>query len=271
MTTDSMQQNRLEWIPGELQTSRNSEYLYFVGCLPYYDPIFQETGAEPVEIAKSTLKILNYFDIKPQVLPNEKCCGHDFFWNGDIASFRKLAESNIEQFKQQGIKKIITSCPECYRTLKVEYPNLIGDVEYEVLHTSEFLAQKMEEKKITLDSKEQHLTFQDPCRLGRHLNIYEPPRTVMSHLKGSSFSEMAHHHKRATCCGVSSWMNCSQVSKQIQKQRLNEARNTGADILVTACPKCQIHFSCAMSDSEIGENNRFAIKDLTQVVAECLQ
>ncbi len=272
MTNETLQQNRLDWLSSDLKTSRDSEYLYFVGCVPYYDPIFLDTGAEPIEIAVSTLRILNYFGINPQLLPNEKCCGHDFFWNGDLTRFRKLAESNIDQFTKQGIKKIITSCPECYRTLKVEYPKYLGSVSYEVHHISEFLEEKLKDKKLSLPSGKQHFTYQDPCRLGRHLGIYEPPRTALTQIKGGAFSEMAHHHKRATCCGVSAWMNCSQVSKQIQEQRLREALNTGADVLVTACPKCQIHLSCAMRNSDIfSEERGFLIKDLTQVVAECLQ
>jgi len=270
MMSDNIKQDRLSWIDSDLKTSKTSEYLYFVGCLPYYDPIFSEMGTQPLEIARSTLKILNYFDIKPQVLPNEKCCGHDFFWNGDIKSLKKLAESNLEQFEKQGIKKIITSCPECYRTLKQEYPDQIGSVPYEIYHTSEFLAAKMKEKDITIKTESKRLTFQDPCRLGRHMDVYEPPREIISRLEGAEYVEMMHHHKRATCCGVSSWMNCSQVSKNIQKQRLGEVQKTKADVLVTACPKCQIHFSCALQNNEQLSSDDIEIKDLTQIVAENL-
>jgi len=271
MTSDAIQQDRLGWISDGLQTSKKSEYLYFTGCLPYYDPIFKETGAQPLEIAKSTLKILNYFDIKPQVLPNEKCCGHDFYWNGDMANFKKLAKANLDQFEKQGIRNIITSCPECYRTLKIEYPAVVGKVSYQVEHISEFMERLMEEKGIKIEGENKKVTYQDPCRLGRHLGIYEPPRKVMSHVNKLEFREMAHHHKRATCCGVSGWMNCSQVSKSIQQQRLQEATDTGADILVTACPKCQIHLSCAQHDKMESEHKMLEIKDLTQIVAERLQ
>jgi heterodisulfide reductase subunit D len=81
---------------------------------------------------------------------------------------------------------------------------------------------------------------------------------------------MAHHHKRAICCGVTSWMNCSQISKQIQAQRLREANATGSDTLITACPKCQIHFQCALLDKQLKEEVKFKIKDFTEVFAENL-
>jgi heterodisulfide reductase subunit D len=106
--------------------------------------------------------------------------------------------------------------------------------------------------------------------LGRHLGIYDAPREVLAKIEGSEFQEMAHHHHRAICCGVSGWMNCSQISKQIQTTRLREAQATGADTLVTACAKCQIHFRCAMLDKQLKEELNIEIKDLTEVVVENL-
>ncbi len=270
MTAPNLKQQRLDWLGKEYQTSTSSEYLYFVGCLPYFDILFTEIGTQSLNIARSTLKILNYFDIKPQLLPNEKCCGHDFYWNGDLENFRKLAEANLEQINQSGAKYLITSCPECYRTLKVDYPRFFGSLSFEVKHISEFLAEKLQQKNHRLKGNGLRATFQDPCRLGRHLGIYEPPRQVLQHLSGVEFQEMQHHHKRAICCGVTGWMNCSQISKQIQAQRLREARAAGADTLITACPKCQIHFQCALLDKQLKEEVQLQIRDLTEVVATYL-
>jgi len=270
MTYPDLKQNRLDWLTKEYKTSKDSEYLYFTGCLPYFDALFTDIHVESVNIARSTMKILNYFDIKPQVLANEKCCGHDFYWNGDQETFKKLAEANIEMIKQSGAKKIITACPECYRTLKIEYGNLFGNLPYEVEHISEFLANKLEENQIDISSDSMKLTYQDPCRLSRHLGIYDAPRTCLNHLAGVEYNEMAHHHHRSICCGVSGWINCSAVSKQIQTERLFEAEATGADTLVTACPKCQIHFSCALHDQKLGDQISLKIKDITEVFAENL-
>ena len=271
MTTPNLRQNRLEWLTGEYQTSGSSDYLYFVGCLPYFEVMFEEIGIHLLNIACSSLRILNYFGIKPQVLENEKCCGHDFYWNGDMENFRKLAESNLEMIKKSGAKTIVTHCPECYRTLKVDYPELFGKVDYQVVHISEFMVQQLKDKKFALKGDGQRMTFQDPCRLGRHLGIYDAPRQVLSHLEGADFREMAHNRHRSVCCGVTGWVNCSQVSKQIQGFRLREARAAGADTLITACPKCQIHFTCALLDTQLKEEVNLQIKDLTEVFAESLQ
>lgn len=270
MTSPQLKQNRLEWLTKEFQTSQKSEYMYFVGCLPYFEVLFEEVGAHPLNIARSTMKILNHYGIKPQVLPGEKCCGHDFFWTGDVETFRKLAEGNLEQIKKSGAKKIITACPECYRTLKIEYPALLGPVDYDVLHISEFLSEQFKGKDGGLGKTNQSFTFHDPCRLGRHLGVYDPPRNVLRSIAGEGLREMAHHHRRSICCGVTGWVNCSQVAKQIQAGRLREANSTGAETLVTACAKCLIHFQCALLDESLKNEMNFEIKDFTEVVAENL-
>ena len=270
MMAPNLKQQRLDGLNGALQTSRDSEYLYFMGCLQYFDILFEDINVEAMNIARNTVKILNYFDIKPQVLPDEKCCGHDSYWNCDIQTFQKLAMANIDQIKKANVKKVITSCPECYRTLKIDYPKYFGRQDFEVFHVSEFLSEIISDKKPELKGESQKVTFQDPCRLGRHMNIYDQPREVLGKISGVELVEMGHHHKRSICCGVSGWMNCSQISKQIQANRLAEAKATGADLLVTSCAKCQIHFNCALKDPKLGGERPFQIKDLTEVVGESL-
>jgi len=231
----------------------------------------QRSHNDSQNIARNTVQILNYFDIKPQVLADEKCCGHDSYWNGDLKTFQSLATANIEQIKKSKAKKIITSCPECYRTLAIDYPRFFGAQEYEVYHISEFLSDIISKKKPQLKSVEQNVTFQDPCRLGRHMNVYQQPRDVLQSIVGTNLIEMGHHHKRSICCGVSGWMNCSQVSKQIQSNRLLEAQATGANILVTSCAKCKIHFQCALQDEKLKQEISFQIKDLTEIIGDSLQ
>jgi heterodisulfide reductase subunit D len=269
MAAPGLNQNRLDWLNGDLKTSQKSEWLYFVGCLPYFDALFTDIDVDTLVIAKSTLKILNHFNIQPRLLANEKCCGHDQYWNGDMKNFEALAQANIEQFNQAGIKSIVTSCPECYRTLKLEYPRYFGRQNYMVYHISEFLSEHLRNQD-PIDSEAHKVTFQDPCRLGRHMKEYDAPRKVLCKLKNVELSEMRHNRKRATCCGVSGWKNCSQISKKIQVNRLREAQATGADTLVTSCAKCKIHFSCALQDESLKLEIPIQIKDLTELVAENL-
>ncbi|MBN2147039.1 MAG: (Fe-S)-binding protein, partial [Anaerolineales bacterium] len=272
MTQPDLHQNRLGWLTSDLKVSDRSDTLYFTGCLPYYDALFGHIGFEGVKIAQAAIKIMNHLGIHPQVLADERCCGHDQLWQGDLETFRALALLNLEQFANIGIKRIITTCPECARTLKLDYPQLAGSQDLEVLHISELLAQRglpISSSQLVDDQPALLVTYQDPCRLGRHLGIYDPPRKVLGDL-GFTVAEMAHNRQSSLCCGTSCWTSCGAANKNIQVERLCEAKATGADLLVTACLKCQIHFKCAQHDPNIGEKINIEMHDLTTFVAERL-
>ncbi len=231
-----LKQKRTGWITEDLKTCKEGEVLLFVGCLPYYDDFFsKDLDFSPIDIAKDSIKILNHLGIVPVVLENERCCGHDFYWSGDLENFMKLAELNLKEFERAGVKTIVTACPEGALTLKKLYPEQFGAVSYSVLHLSELIAENLD--KFKLNEIKSRITFQDPCRLGRYLEIYEAPRKVMTAIPGIDFQEMQRSGRRAVCCGTSNWTNCDSHSKQIQTWRLKEAKGVGADILVTACPK----------------------------------
>jgi len=270
MTSPELKQSRLEWLDEDLKVSTDSDTVYFVGCLPYYDVLFNKIGAQGVEIAQSAVRVLNRLGIEPIVLEDERCCGHDLLWEGDAANFRKLAELNIAILQATRAKRIVTTCPECARTLKVDYPAYVSDLGVEVGHIAEFLAQKVGEGEFRVTNPESRITtYHDPCRLGRFMGVYEEPRQVISAL-GLELVEMEHSGKNALCCGTSCWTNCGAVNKQIQVDRLREARATGAELLVTACAKCQIHFKCALDDAKVAGEMGIEIRDLITLVDEAM-
>jgi heterodisulfide reductase subunit D len=266
MTAPRLRQNRLGWVTGDLAISTKSETLYFVGCLPYFDVLFADLGVCTLDTARSTVKILNALGIRPRLLENERCCGHDLLWTGDEEHFLRLARHNVREIEKRRIKRVIFSCPEGYRTFKRDYPEFLGSLKFEVLHLSELLA----DASLPAGSLDLAVTYQDPCRLGRHMGIYQQPREVITSIQGLDLREMYHHGHTAMCCGTSAWMNCDRASKGIQMERLKEARGTGADVLVTACPKCQIHLTCAMKDQHLGGSLNMEIRDFATVVAEAL-
>jgi len=269
MTTPELKQNRLGWITPDLKTSDKSEYLYFVGCTPYFDVFFTDIKANSLESARSTLKILNFLGIEPQVLPNERCCGHDLLWMGDLENFKRLAEHNLKLIKESGAKKIVTSCAEGLATLKVDYPEMFGAQEYEVLHISELIAELLPDNQSKLKKLEKRVTYQDPCRLGRFCGVFDAPREVIK-ASGAELLEMRKNRRNSICCGTSSWVNCDAYSRMIQANRLKEAKDTGAEILVTACPKCQIHFSCTQNAEGYPEEGKIEIVDLTKLFAQAI-
>ena len=271
MTQPNLKQNRLAWISEDLKVAKEGEYLYFVGCLPYFDAFFTDLDLNTIRIAKSSVKILNYMGIEPVIMKNERCCGHDLLWTGDIENFIRLARFNLSEIKKTGCKKLIVSCPECYTTLKVDYPKYVGDLGMDVIHISEFLAENLTNDKLKFKKSKKKVTYQDPCRLGRFSGIYKQPRDVMKAIQGLRLNEMEKSGKNAVCCGTSAWINCNSVSKQIQIDRLIEAKSTGADFLITACPKCQIHFKCTMNDRNVSKDTKIKIMDFTALVANSLE
>jgi len=266
MTAPRLKQNRLDWVTRDLDISPRGETLYFVGCLPYFDALFQDLGVCSLDTARSTVRILNALGIRPRLLENERCCGHDLLWTGDEEHFLALARHNVREIEKRRIKRVVFSCPEGYRTFKKDIPEFLGPLKFEVVHLSELLA----EARLPLGTLERSVTYHDPCRLGRHMGIYEQPRETLRSIRGLELREMYHHGHTALCCGTSAWMNCDRASKAIQMERLREARQTGAGLLVTACPKCHIHLTCAMKDGHLNGSLDIEIKDFATVVAESL-
>jgi Fe-S oxidoreductase len=275
MTDPNLKQDRLGWLNGDLRISEESDTIYFPGCLPYYDVVFNHLDIDGIDIAQAAVKILNHMGIEPIILGDERCCGHDQLWEGDIETFQSLAELNLNIIKSTGAKRIVTTCPECARTLKEDYPKYVGEHGLEILHMTELIASEglpLSQWIIDLPSgqtKGSPVTYQDPCRLGRFMGVYDPPRQIIECL-GYELVEMERNRKKSLCCGTSCWTACGQVSKNIQVERLKEAKATGADLLVTACVKCQIHFKCAQNDSILRDEIDIQIRDLTTLVAEKL-
>jgi heterodisulfide reductase subunit D len=184
-------------------------------------------------------------------------------WEGDIDRFLQLARLNAEMIRAAGVKRIVSSCPECVRALKVDYPAHGIRLNAEVVHLSEMLTSSKLKGK---SRKFRKVTFHDPCRLGRHLGVYDAPRQVLEQL-GYQVVEMRHNRRNATCCGTNGWTHCGAANKAIQVQRLREAKATGADAMVTACLKCQIHFKCALMDRQLADEIGIEMVDLATLVA----
>jgi Fe-S oxidoreductase len=268
MATPEIKPQRLDWLSDGLQTSSTSDVLLFVGCAPFFDAFFADLDIHVLDGVKNSIRLLNRMGLAPRVLADERCCGHDLLWSGDESSFRRLAEYNLQSFRDAGIKKILTACPECAVTLQQTYAEYFGSLNYQVQHIVEFLDQNMSHTSTPALPKHKQVTYQDPCRLGRYRKTYSAARNVLQSIAATEVVEMPRSGKHAICCGVANWMNCSNYSKQIQVNRLREAKRTGAEVLATACPKCQIHFKCAMKDKNLGEEYRIEVKDVVTIAAE---
>lgn len=245
MSRGGIRQNRLEWLPGDIQLTTGSDTAFFVGCAPYFDVLFKDLAVDTVGATASALRILNRAGIPFTLLDNEVCCGHDQLLQGDRETAFRLARANLDLFKDQGIRRIITACPECFYTLKTIYPRITGPIGVEVVHWTEVLAPALQDLAPQLGEMDKRVTYHDPCRLGRCSGLYDQPRAILNSVAGLEITEMESNRELALCCGASPWAYCGNVNRRVQESRLAQAKATGAEMLVTACPKCLIHLKCA--------------------------
>ena len=207
---------------------KGAEYALFVGCVGTY---------REDESIKRTIKLLKKLGVSFTRF-DEVCCGGVFPYVG-LDNYQKNVQHNKEEIKKTGAKKLLTTCPMCYRTFKnnPEY----SDLGVEVVHITQLL------NKLNIDVKtDKVVTYHDPCDLGRHLGIYEEPREIIKKF-ASHFVEMDKNRENAHCCGAGGGVRgaFTRLSINMAKNRLKEALNTKADVLLTECPSCLHNFKNA--------------------------
>ncbi len=138
----------------------------------------------------------------------------------------------------------------------------------ETLHISQLLAANIE--KLGFKMREGAATYHDPCRLGRHMGIYEAPREVLSAVKNLTFKELEENREDAQCCGVSAWLSCGPEAKYLLMEKLEAAASVGAETLITACPKCLAHLSCVKNEKPPAQAFTVDVEDLTVFLARLI-
>ncbi|MBM3132976.1 MAG: (Fe-S)-binding protein, partial [Chloroflexi bacterium] len=249
---------RARWASG-LDLPRTGDAVYFAGCHASYPK---------AEIARSSIAILRKAGINVAYLgENEWCCGVVQFHDGSTAIAAEMARHNVEALKASGAQRVITACAECYKSLKIEYPAILGKLPFEVMHTSELMAELVSSGKLELRQglHERKMTFHDPCQLGRYCKVYDPPREILRHIPGVELVEMLRHRGNAWCCGNGADMvhsMDSELAAQIAGDRIAEARETGAEVIVSACPRCEASLERA--------GNGMKVYDLSVVAARAM-
>lgn len=256
------QSSRVDWAEGlnvkTIAEARDAEVLLWVGC-----------GGALIErnqkVVRATAQLLEKAGVKFAILGREeKCTGDPARRIGNEFLFEMMAKENVETLRRYGVKKIVTSCPHCFNTLRNEYPQFGGS--YEVYHHSEFLAKLVDEGRIKpVERSEQKVTFHDPCYLGRHNGVFDAPRQLVQ-ISSRSSVEMEQSRKNGFCCGGGGGMSFVEEprDKRVNQERARQALETGADIVAVGCPFC-------MTMLEDGVNARKGERDVQVMdVAELL-
>jgi Fe-S oxidoreductase len=275
MAKGSFKQNRLSWLTPDLKVAQKGDIYYFTGCAKHLSVIFQDRkGVDIATVPESAVRLMNAAGIVPAVSNDEVCCGHDLNWTGDEENFTKLVDKNIATIKATGAKQVVFTCPEGLRTFRADYPAVSGaDLPFEVAHISTLVAKWIDEGRLKFRETKQKVTYHDSCRLGRHSGIYDPPRKILNAIPGVELLELENTRDKAQCCGVSGWVSCDGSTKKLQLDKMLEAKRTTADVLLTFCPKCQIHLNCAVQDKIPVDKSLvdIPVQDFTVFVASALE
>ncbi|MDO5831873.1 MAG: (Fe-S)-binding protein [Methanobrevibacter sp.] len=214
--------------------------LYFRGC----------TAREKLtSIQEATEKLLQLADVDYHVLEDEKCCGSVLLRTGFLKEAQEQIEKNTEILKGE---TVITSCAGCYKTLKEDYDGL------DVIHISQLLNQLINEGKLDVSKTDLNVTYHDSCHLGRHCDEFDEPREVINSV--ANLIEMENVRENSLCCGAGGGVKSAypQIASQMGKSRIEQAKETGCETLVTPCPFCKLNL----------ENDDLEVLDLTEFLVK---
>ena len=241
-----------------------TEYLLYVGCAGSFD-----SRAKHVSVALAQL--LDKAGISWGIFgKDEKCCGDSARRLGNEYVFDKMAKENVATFIERGVTKVITQCPHCFTTLKNDYRQY--GLELEVIHHSELLRDLVRDGRLSVNKTTTEMgstVIHDSCYLGRHNDVYEAPREVITAATGTAPAEMERNRNNAFCCGAGGgrmWME-EHIGERINITRVKEALEQKPDTICVACPYCMTMFEDGLKDAKA---DAVKVRDVAEVMAEAI-
>jgi Fe-S oxidoreductase len=249
------------------------EYLYWVGCAGALEDRAKKA-------TKATAELLHAAGVSFAVLgPAEACTGDPARRLGNEFVFQMLAAQNVETLNSAGVskergKKVIASCPHCFNTIAREYPQLGGN--YEVIHHTQLLARLVADGKLTpVSPVNEKITYHDPCFLGRHNQVYAPPRSIIDAVPGTTAQEMHRCKGKGFCCGAGGarmWLE-ERTGKRINTERIEEALALDPDTVSTACPYCMVMLGDAVNAKKASGQAKQSLEviDVSQLLVRAIK
>ena len=253
---------KVNTIQNFIESKKNPEILFWVGCAGSFDERYKK-------VTKAFIKILNKLKVNYAVLGKEEgCTGDPARRAGNEYLFQMQALSNISKLNLYNIKKIVTTCPHCFNTLKNEYPELGGN--YDVIHHTEFLNELLKKGKIITKKTNQKITYHDSCYLGRGNKIYEAPRSIINSIS-NNLIEMKRNKEKGLCCGAGGaqiFKESENGTAEINIERIKEVENSNAETVVSACPFCLTMINDGIKGKDI--DSKVQVKDIAELLEENL-
>jgi len=232
-----------------------AEWVYYIGCTSNY---------RQQNLRDSTIRFLKKAGIDFTLI-DEHCCTSPMIRTGQIDICKDYMNYNIAQIMDTGAKNVITSCAGCYKTLKKDFERFGEEYDFKVFHTIELLKQLLDGGKIEFKTEfNKTVTYHDPCHLGRHMGIYVIPRDIYKKIPGLKLVEMKRNRNFAWCCGAGGGVKIGypEWAMEISKERLEEAKETGATVLSSTCPFCRTN----LNDANDNYNFEMEVLDLMEII-----
>jgi len=228
-----------------------------------------------MNIVPSALKIMREAQVDFTTLgEKEYCCGYISYLVGEEKEFERCVEKNTTLFAQMGLKEIVTTCAGCYRTFKDLYPKGKLRDGIQVFHIVEYLEKLIQDRRLNFrdGAGKTKVAYHDPCDIGRHMNVYDPPRNVVRSLPSVELVEFPQNRNLAKCCGGGGGLKAydTDMSMEIAYKRVQQASNVGAEVIVSACPSCKSNLQVAAARLRKEKKARIKVMDITELVADAL-
>jgi Fe-S oxidoreductase len=250
----------LEETPAGVRGKKTAETVYFVGCTPSFYP--QTYG-----IPQAAVTVMERAGLDFALLGSEEwCCGYPLIIAGMGDAVTELVKHNVEAVRAMGARRLVAGCPSCYHTWLHQYPQIIGQpLGFEVLHMAHLLEELLAQDRLRLGEFSRSVTYHDPCDLGRNSGIYEAPRNVIRSVPGLTLVEMEENRQYALCCGGGGDVAmCNQpLVEAVARRRLQQALDTGAQVLLSACQQCKRTLMTAARQ----EKARMQVLDVVELIA----
>ena len=232
------QADRFNWLKDKSRLDRTAKTAFFVGCTPSY--VRRSSASESV-------RLLDKLGVDYTIASEEWCCAHPLMSAGERSKAAEFMHHNLETYKKLGVERMVFLCPGCQMTFSNELPEVLGEsMPFETLNLVELVAEEIKSGRIELAGMPAGtvLTYHDPCTLGRQLEIYEAPRTIINAFPGARFNEMPRNRRDAFCCGAGSYVRYDfpELTDMAGMERWKEALGTGATMLLTTCTSCLTEF-----------------------------
>lgn len=258
---------RTDVFPSEPKPLGQAEVLYWTGCVSSY---------QDLKIAPAMMKILDAAGVSyAQMGGQEGCCGYLTYITGAMDVFHGVMDQNIAAFDKAGVKQIIATCAGCHKTFHDLYPKY-GEGAPEALHSVDFLLDLVKSGKLKWkdDPKPLKVAYHDPCDIGRHMNIYDPPRELIEAIPGVELVEFAQNRQFAKCCGGGGGMKGHdlELSMDLAEKRIMAGLDVGAEAIVSACPSCKQNFvqGAARLKKAKKTAKKTKVYDITELIAQRL-